>query len=324
MLRFMEGFDQFRGSADDALKGYLTGANYTPAGALTLAAARDNTQVCLQIGDGAATVSSLKRTFISTAQKAVIGFAYNAAVRTDIVAITSLGTLSWSATTGKITFAGATGTAIILVGLWYYFEIVVDKANGIVQLWINNGKDIEAPLPSSAQFLTTYETTWVGTGDKKLLDDIAFLDNNEGKYVDRIGPISIMTRLPTSDVNKEWSPSNGNDHFALVDNQPPIEGEYVQSNTSGAYDTFLSNTGLPQGAQVIAVGVTVLNRKSDIDNRQLGILVGQKGQATKEVVDTALTTTPKYSYAVFESAPNDAAWTSENTTSVPFGVVVRP
>lgn len=324
MLRFMEGFDQFKGISTEALKKYLDGAGYTSAGALSLGAARDNTQVCLQLGDGSAATASLKRTFTSTAQKAVLGFAYNGSVRADIVVVTSLGTLSWSATTGKITFAGATGTAILLVGLWYYFEIVVDKANSLVQLWINNGKDIEAPLPSTAQFLTTYETTWSGADDKKLLDDIVFLDNNGGKYVDRIGPIAIQTRLPTQDVDKEWSPSNGNDHYPLVDNQPPKDGEYVQSNTSGAYDTYLSGDGLPANAQVVAVGLTVLSRKSDIDNRQIGLLVGQKGQATKEVVDTALSTDAKYSYAVFETAPSDAAWNRENVTTVPFGVVVRP
>lgn len=324
MLRFMEGFDQFKGIGNEALKSYLNSAGYTADGAIALAEARDNTQVCLQLGDGSSATASLIRTFSSTAQKVVIGFAYNASVRTDIAVVTSLGTLSWSATTGKITFAGATGTAILLVGLWYYFEIVVDKAGGLVQLWINNGKDLEAPLPSSAQFLNTFETKWASSDDKKLLDDVVFIDSAPGKYVDRVGPIAIQTRLPTQDVDKEWSPSNGANHYALVDNQPPKDGEYVQSNTSGAYDTFLSNDGLPADAQVIAVGVTVLNKKSDIDNRQLGILIGQKGQATKEVVDTALSTTAKYSYAVFETAPNDAAWNRENTTSVPFGVVVRP
>lgn len=109
-----------------------------------------------------------------------------------------------------------------------------------------------------------------------------------------------------------------------MNNRPPVDDQYIQSNTSAAEDSFLSNEGLPQGAQIIAVGMTALNFKSDIDARQLGMVVGKKGQPQKQVVDTQLSTDPKYSYAVFESAPGDAAWTDELVTTVPFGVIVRP
>lgn len=325
MLKFMDGFDQFLGIAGQDMAATLAAAGYTTTGTTLLDVGRTSDARCLAIGDAQDTASSLKRTFTSTSQKAVIGFAYCAGQRADIVNIANLGALTWNPDNARIGFGGGTGTASVLLDLWYYFEIVIDKANSLLQVYINNAKDIEAPLPDEAKFLTIFETTWASAAGIKKLDDIVFVDaQTPGKYVDRVGPIAIACRLPTQDVDRDWSPATGTDHFAMVDNTPPKDGEYIQSNVSGAYDTFLSSAGVPSGAQVVAVGLVARNRKSDIDNRQLGMVVGRKGQSTLEVVDTNLTTTPKYSYAVFETAPANAAWTAENATTQPFGVIVRP
>lgn len=326
MILFMDGFDQLidieAAGTPSPLGTLLNASGYTTSGAVSLDQGRTQTTRALKL-DQAATV---KRTFVSTQNKFVLGFAYSAASkRSAIVAIPNVGTLQWDATTGKISLANGVGTATILLGLWYYFEIVVDKGNQLLQVYVNNGKDIEVALPATAQNLTTFECTWSGVAeDAKKLDDIMVVDSATGKYTDRVGPIAIITRLPTQDVDREWSPSTGTDHWDLVNNRPPQDDQFVQSNTSGATDTFLSNEGLPQGAQIVAVGITVVNRKSDIDARQLGMVVGRKGQPQKQVVDTQLSTTPKYSYAVFETAPGDAAWTDESVTTIPFGVVVRP
>jgi hypothetical protein len=326
MILFMDGFDQLRdvsgAGTPSPLATYLNASGYTVTGTVSMEEGRTQTVRCLQLTDAA----SIQRTFNSTQTKIVIGFAYNAASkRSAIVNIANVGTLAWNESTGKISIANGTGTAVILLGLWYYFEIVIDKANQLLQVYVNNGKDIEVGLPSTAISLSTFVTTWSGVAsDNKKLDDIMVVDAATGKYTDRVGPIAIQTRLPTSDVDKEWSPSTGNVHWDLVNNQPPVTDQYIQSNVSGATDTFLSNQGLPSGAQIIAVGLTVLNKKSDIDARQLGMVVGQKGQPQKEVVDANLTTDPKYSYAVFETAPGNVAWTDETVTTVPFGVAVRP
>lgn len=326
MILFMEGFDQLRdvstAGSPSTLTEYLNNSGYTVSGLVTIEEARTQDGRCLQLG----ATGTLRRTFTSGQSKFVIGFAYNAASkRSDIINIPNVGTLKWDETTGKISIANGAGTAVLLLGLWYYFEIVVDKANQLLQVYVNNGKDVEVGLPATAVNLSTFECNWASTASEtKKIDDIVAVDSSTGKYTDRVGPLAIQSRMPTSDVDKEWTPSTGSDHWALVSNEPPVPEEYVQSNTSGATDTYLSNQGLPSGAQIVAVGMTVLNKKSDIDARQLGMVVGKKGQPQKQVIDTQLSTNPKYSYAVFETAPGDAAWTDELVTTVPFGVAVRP
>lgn len=326
MILYMEGFDQLRdvssAGSPSVLSAYLNNSGYTVSGAISIDEARTQDGRCLKLEAS----GTLRRVFTSAQSKFVLGFAYSAASkRSAIVNIPSVGTLNWDATTGKISIANGTGTAVLLLGLWYYFEIVVDKANQLLQVYVNNGKDIEVALPGTAQNLSTFDCNWASVAeDSKKIDDIVVVDAATGKYTDRVGPIAIQSRFPTSDQDKEWTPSTGTDHWPLVANQPPQDDEYIQSNVSGATDTYLSNQGLPANAQIIAVGMTVLNKKSDIDARQLGMVVGKKGQAQKQVVDTQLSTSPKYSYAVFETAPGDVAWTDELVTTVPFGVAVRP
>lgn len=322
MILFMDGFDQYQGAP--AIAALMTQAGYVTAGSIGAAVGRRTDTKAIAIANG-----SLGRTFISAADKAVIGFAYrNTLIRETIINIANVGALTWDTNTGKLSFAGGQGTAIALLGLWYYLEVVIDKTAGTVKVFINNEQDIEVPLPETAAFLTNFVCTWAAPGnDTKYLDDLIFIDSSTGANVvhtDRVGPIQISARMPAVDVLKEWSPSTGDEHYPLVDNQPPVDAQYIQSNTSGAMDLFLANAALPDTTAIVAVGVTVYNRKSDVDARQLGIVVGAKGAGQLEVVDAALSTTNKFSFGVFEKAPGGAAWSDELVGDTPFGVVVRP
>lgn len=325
MLLFMDGFDQFKDIP--SIQTLLMNSGYTVVNPIEIAPARNETQRAIRIGierPETTTNASLGKVFSTESQVAVIGFAYKAeSARNDIVQIPGLGALAWNRETGKVSMGGASGTAILLLDLWYYFEIRIDRASRMLQVFINNTADITTPLPESAYFLTDYECKWVSGNGFKYIDDVVFVDGSGGRYTDRIGPISIEARMPTSDVKKEWTPSRGDDHWALVSNRPPKDGDYIQSNKSGAVDSFLSNNPVNGDARILAVGLTAINRKSDIDNRHLGLFVGDDTSKT-EKVDTELSITNKTSYAVFEQTPTGANWDSSNVATTPFGVIVRP
>ena len=328
MIKFMDGFDQYQGGAGDSSPtALMTAAGYTCSGGVGAAVGRRTDTKAVAILAG-----SVAKTFSTGSSKVVFGWAYKAtAKRAPIATISGIGDITWSTVDGKVSIAGGTGTATILLGLWYYFEVVIDKAAGSVQLWVNNELDVEAALPSAVTTQTAYTVSWVSpsdaTPDTKYIDDFIVIDGSTGAnidHVDRVGPIQITARLPSVDYLKEWSPSSGSDHYALVDNQPPSATQYIQSNTSGAQDLFQATSGLPETTDIIAVGVVAYNHKSDIDARQLGLAVGAKGAGQLQVVDAALTTTDKYSFAVFERGPGGVEWTDELVGDTPFGVVVRP
>lgn len=317
-LLFMDGFEQFKDLAPADVAAEISSAGYTVSGILPTEGRTADT-ICLAIGDASA--GSVSRTFSSGSSRVVLQFAYKAeTAREDIVAITNGFTLSWP---DKLEINGSKGGVTPIIGLWYYYELIVDKAAGTITVFINNVQDLTVPMPSAMEFLTTWEVTWSApAASPKLLDDLFFIDGTGGGIVNRTGPQKIVARMPSADVVKEWSPSDGDDHYAMVNQRPPVEGAFIQSAVSGATDLFRSGDAVSPGA-ITAVSVVVRVRKSDIDERQVGILIGQ-GVGQKETLIPTLAITPEYKYAVFPSAPGDVPWTESLLLDTPFGVRVRP
>jgi hypothetical protein len=273
--------------------------------------------------------TTMSRTFSSASNKVVIGFAHRATARGRIFSIKDVLDMDWPAGIQMLTVAGA---SVPIRNTWYYYEIVIDKQANKIYLYVNDTLDITANMPANVQAMTDYVLTWTAeNGAVARIDDLYFVDGDitgGSTLTGRLKPISVALRLPTADVGANWDASDDGPHFPLVGLLPPSTASYVRSATSGEQDLYSSNTALPAGAgtaaaPIIAVGVVALAQKSDLDNRQLGLVVGAPGNQ-KEVIDTALSTTPEYSYAVFEKAPGDQPWTADNVQSTPFGIAVRP
>lgn len=314
MLKFMDGFDQFLGAP--SISDATFSAGYVSTGDLSIEEGRKTGTRCVQFN------GSISRTFTSSAQQVVIGFAYKAnKSRGDIVLIKDVATLGWSSV---VNIGGTNGTAIPLVDLWYYYEVVVDKAAKEIRVYINNELDLTAALPDTATFMQDYEVTWFASADdEKQLDDLVMIDSSAGKMQDRVGPVQLALRLPRTDVVSEFSPSNGTQLFPMVNKVPAVDGNNIVSNVSGAAATFRSTDAAPEG-DLLAVGMVVQAQKSDIDGRQVGLLVGDAAGVNKEVIQPTLSLTPTFSYAVFETTPSGDAWNTDNMNTTPFGVKVRP
>lgn len=263
--------------------------------------------------------------------KFTVGFAHRSNTRGKILSILGVVDMDWPS---FITMGGGNGTAIPARNVWYYYEVTIDKTAKTATLYINNTLDMVCPISAEAALKTSFDFQWQSeNGAVSRIDDIYFVDTaapNGELLIDRIGPITIPLRLPTSDAGpNNWVPSSAGSHWSAVGLLPPSSESFIRSATSGAQDLFLSNTALPAGAgsaetPIIAVGVVALAMKGDIDNRQLGLIVGAPGATQKEIIDTTLSVVPEYSYAVFEKAPGNVAWDAANTVSTPFGVAVRP
>lgn len=310
----MDGFDQFEGQTKMA--DALSMAGYETSGNVAMVNGRNQKTRALQFE------GTIKRTFTSSENKVVFGFAYCANNdRSTIVTIKDLLTLEWP---GAIQIGSVVGDAKPIIGIWYYYEIVVDKSSKEISVYINNELDLVASMPDSATFMRDFEVSFAAGKSAKQIDDLVFIDSADGGAKDRVGPLAIGIRLPRADVVTDFSVPNENYHFANVNVLPPVSGAYIKSNVSKATDTFLSSDEIGDGTPV-AVGMVVMAKKSDIDGRQLGMLVGDaKSGKVKEVIDTNLSTTDKFSYAVFETDPDGNAWTSQTIQSTPFGVRVRP
>lgn len=269
--------------------------------------------------------TTVQRTFTSASNRVVIGFAHRATARGRILSIAGLFDMEWP---GAVQILGSSSTAIPIRNAWYYYELVIDKTAQTVQLFVNDTADMVVPLPAGVATMTDFVITWQAeNGAIARLDDLYLLDSEAtggATLVNRLRPIRIPLRLPNADMNVEWEASAEVPHWSLVGVLPPDEENYIRSAESGKEDLFTSSTPLPAGSgAVLAVGVLAFAKKSDLDNRQLGLVVGD-GVNQLEVVDTVLNTTAEYSQGIFETAPGGSPWDATNILSVPFGVVVRP
>ena len=281
-----------------------------------------------------APATTVQRTFPAPVEvvEFTVGFAHMSNTRGKILSITGVVDMDWPS---FITMGGVNGGAIPARNVWYYYEVTINRTAKTATLHINDTLDITCPISNEAAARTSYDFQWQSeNGAISRIDDIVFVDDtapNGETNVARIGPVNIDLRLPTSDAGPNaWSPSTaGAEHWTQVGLLPPSQESFIRSATSGAQDMFLSDKPLPDGAgevdqPIIAVGVIALAMKGDIDNRQLGLIVGAPGPTQKEIIDTTLSVVPEYSFAVFEKAPGDVPWDVTNTVETPFGVAVRP
>lgn len=268
-------------------------------------------------------------TFTSTSDKVTFGFAFKSTQRGPILKIKDVCDINWPA---KVDILGTLSVSTPVRNVWYYYELTIDKTANTINLHTNDTDDLTVALPAPAEAVTSYELTWTAANGAVVeIADLYFLDNSAAggeTLIDRLGPIRLQYRVPTSDILTQWTSTEPGSHASVVGSLPPDLTNYISSNTSGKQDLFASSTPLPAGAgtvemPIIAVGLVALAAKTDLDNRQLGLAVGQ-GVSQLEVIDTTLSIDPQYSYAVFEKAPGDVAWTAANAVSEPFGVIVRP
>lgn len=273
--------------------------------------------------------TTISRSFRSAATRVVLGFAHKATTRGRIASIEGVCDIDWPS---GIEILGQLGNAVPIRNTWYYYEIVIDKTAKVIRLYINDTFDLEVPLPPAAEGVTEFKVTWqVENGAVGQIADIYWLDNDStdgALLTDRLKPIRITTRFPTEDVQTEWNATDQLPHWQIVGMPAGDMSKYVYSNESGATELFRSSDELPplagdQSMPILAVGLVALASKSDLDNRQLGFVIGD-GATQREVIETEMTMDPKYSYAVFDRAPGSAGWSAELIEGMPFGVVVRP
>ncbi len=135
------------------------------------------------------------------------------------------------------------------------------------------------------------------------------------------GEMKIVTTFPIADgTNLGWTPSDGTDHFANVDNpNPATETTYNFSDTAGAIDTF--RFADPVATTISAVLVTATMRRDDVGPHSAAI----EYRSISGTEYTAATQFPLSNYLTFgqlyETNPETGvAWVPADLVGAEFGV----
>lgn len=224
---------------------------------------------------------------------------------------------------------GQPGGALPLKDTWYYYEIECDRAAGKASLFLNNRFDMEFTMTAGMLAATSVE---VGLGWYEPADYIpgSTLNDNSAKsyddfYIrdgDKLNPITITTRFPTTDEVTQWiKGSNFASHAQVVATLPPnTTDSYLSANQQNEEDRFTCNTVMTNPNEIVASGLVVLARKSPELTAKLGVYLGGHGAAA-ELREKALTvdTTWRTQYACFDKISSDNV---ANFTAAPFGIIV--
>lgn len=270
-------------------------------------------------------ISRVSKQITSTGTNIVIGFAMKATARQTIVKLTDLFEVLWPAT-GKPVIGESAGPTIPILNTWYYWELVIDKTAKTVDVWLNGYQQFQGTF--TADVPETIEVSWgwndPGAAAVIYVDDIYILDDivvDANSKVTRLGPIEIATRLPTASTQTQWKPTpSTKESWKILSQIPALQNEFVESNVVGAEDLYSSSTAVTK--DVIAVAVTALTAKTDIDDHAIALVLSD-GTTTKEGAPIDLSTQYSYVQSVFESDPTGASWTPATASAANFGIKVK-
>lgn len=337
MLKFTDGFDHYAATTElaAAITTYLQAAGYTVNNAtnttfqIVNGTDAGSLGLKLTITAGSGTPPSLSRQITTTGSKVVFGFGFRGTTnRARICRIDNSIDLDWDAATGKLKIGATMGADVIILNAWWYLEIVMDRTAGTLKVFANNTEQLSVALPGG--ITDTHTITWGLTSTSSTnsafeLDDFYIVDNDGGQNVDRLGPVAIVTRAPTADVEKEWALVNTADpaHYKVAAQLSPgaAGAPYLQANVAGKTDSFQSNTVLPNNNTIFGVALVSYARKGDLDDRQLGLLMDVN--ATEVEQQVPLTEAFKYQQSMFELAPGSVPWTQARVEGSKFGIVAR-
>jgi hypothetical protein len=327
MTKHIEGFEEFAGETTPA--NALARADYDVSGQWALVAGRSVLGTALS-----ARGAALTRRMEWKSDKFAVGFAHQFDGRGSVAWLTIGATpivLWMNSTSGRPYINDSVGGALPTSNRWYYYEFEIERATGIVSLFINNRPD------------STYDIGFVPT-EEEVLVSLGYLapseyradptsapqDNSVKTYDDfyaidgaRLGPIVVTTRFPAIDKNVQWFAADPNKtHSQSLALHPPNPlDNYVASANIGQEDRFTSAQALANDNEIIATGLVVLARKSETLNAKLNVFIGGQSGADLRQDTRDIESDWRTQYVFFDKNQAD---TVAAITAADFGIKVSP
>ncbi|MDD2903721.1 MAG: hypothetical protein PHU44_14950 [Syntrophales bacterium] len=150
----------------------------------------------------------------------------------------------------------ATGVTPTINGKWYVVELHLKLADsgGIVELRLDGNLEctfIGDTKPGSDTTVDNlYWISW-GSGPEYFIDDVIVNDLSGSINNSWPGGLKLFLVKPVADAGpKEWTPSSGTDHYALLNELPPSGDDYLRATASDLIDLF-DLEDLPAEAQSV-------------------------------------------------------------------------
>jgi len=264
-LIFCDGFDHYATAEMDHKWDYVGGTPWVSPPAICAALGRFGTSG-LRMGD------TWCRTMKSLPNGPCNYLTAGVAIRTSNAPADNIYVISFVSGTSYLLSVGITPTMQIFLqsgGYWgpiiaygsapahnqafNYIEMQVSlfsSGSGAVKVWLNEVlvSDLSGVRTTSDGYTSCEavmlggRSTWVRTDVAGFyFDDFYLTDHNGADNTGNLGDVRVIEQLPIADHDKEWTPSAGIDHYALVDDPAAAiddDDTYVTTPTHDAKDTY--------------------------------------------------------------------------------------
>jgi hypothetical protein len=163
-------------------------------------------------------------------------------------------TLKIEVYTGNFATLVATGTAVLAANTWYVIEahIVIGDAGSItVRSDLTEDSVFIGDTKPGAGTAISYVTWGCCYSAAFYFDDIVIHDTNGDVNNSWPDGAKVYYMVPTGDgATKDWTPSTGTSHYALVDEVPPSATDNLQATGNDKVD-ILTFPDLPGDAQSV-------------------------------------------------------------------------
>lgn len=323
MTLHIDGFDQFY--LETRLRDALTRAGYILSGTPSLGVGRNSTKgLGLSSGSFARDHAWLSNDFNA-------GCAMMFADRGSVMWLELGGErlVAWaSPVDGWTHLNAATGNALPVKNYWYYYEIELDRTEGVARLYINNRLDVTLPLTPTMQAATEVRVCYGTTSVTEFDPNVPVYTSGNRHYDDiyirdglRYGPVVVSTRVPTAHTLVEWNYTSGTGTPSQILGTLPPEplDRFMASDVIGSKSKFISSQNLLSGNKVVATGVLALVRKSPMMDAKLRATIGGDANATARSRDVEVDASYQLKYLTFEEVAGDTPAGIKNTQ---FGIEV--
>ncbi len=209
------------------------------------------------------------------------------------------------------TLLGQTTGPVVTANAWRHIEskVYFDNSAGTVEVRVEGVvvldlNTLDTNPTQCAQVAIGVSVDNASVNQLAYFKDVVFWDGTGSENTDFVGPCGVYRLTPNADVSSGWTPSTGSDDYALVDEAPPVDSDYIYAGDPPPAASIMSMTNLP--ADIISVrGLVsvVRSEKSDGGDGSLQVSMSPNGTDWDDGSDDAITTAFAYTYDVSEVSP---------------------
>lgn len=207
---------------------------------------------------------------------------------------------------------------VVTANGWYHIEFKVVKSAtvGSIEVRVEGNEvvsltemDTGAGAVYQVEFANRSDAT--SNGRSYYMKDIVIW-NQEGTYnTDWMGSVVVYNMQPTADVDLNWTPSVGSTGWEILDNSPPVTGQYLAAPTPPPLPYVCEVNDVPADVTTVR-GIMTMVRAAKTDGGDAGFQVGIISDpdgvpATALGANRPITVAQTYWRDVFEEDPKTNA-----------------